>query len=251
MNKTWILIVLIQAAHPAFETAFKFQYIGGNRGNFSSKDSIYSCQPENSFGLIFPFGQPFLKLKTMNYKRPLLNGSLQLYLATSGDNLYRETMLENQFQFSIHQNYQLGILLDTYLISIKNYSSQSTITSGIKLRYHNPDYFSFLIEHKNGFFLINHNLKRDIPEQIRISFYQDRSKNHFNFSIIKDLAYPLDLQLFWRNAVHSNLALNFGIFHSSQELLVGIEILTPLIKPFIFILYHPELGISYGGKIKF
>ena len=65
------------------------------------------------------------------------------------------------------------------------------------------------------------------------------------------MLYPVDFQLFWKNTLHPNFAVNFGIINSSRELMVGSDFFIGKILPQIFILHHPNLGITYGFKITF
>jgi len=148
MKNFWILAVFIQFIYPAFETAFKFQHLDFDEGNFSPTNSADVFQTQNSFGIIFPFGKSFLNLTTYNYQKNHAKGIFQIYLVTSGDKLNRETMLESQIRFRIHKNYHLGIILDSYLISIKNYSTHSLLSTGLQLSYHSAENFAYIIESK-------------------------------------------------------------------------------------------------------
>jgi len=65
------------------------------------------------------------------------------------------------------------------------------------------------------------------------------------------MLYPLDYQFFWKNTLHPNLAIKFGIINSSGEILGGCELFIGKISPQIFILHHQNLGITYGFKITF
>ena len=98
MKKLWILIVLIQIACPAFENAFKFQYLGDNLHNF--QNSVKTDLFKKSVMLIVSFSQPYLKLASMNFSHPFSGGIYELYLTFTGDKLYHEIMMENKFDFS-------------------------------------------------------------------------------------------------------------------------------------------------------
>ena len=111
--------------------------------------------------------------------------------------------------------------------------------------------FSISLNSKNGCFITQSNINLDIPEIIHSSFYHVNNKNQFVFSLVKDMSFPVDVQLFWKNALHPNLSLNFGIINSSREMMGGTEFHIGKISPFIFILNHPNLGITYGFKISF
>ena len=126
MKEICLLIVLTHLAFPAFENAFKFQYLGSNLPNI--QDSVQISQNKKSVSLIIPFGQPFLKLATLNYSKEFPFGNFGVYLASSGDNLYQEIMMESKFEFLLHPQYNLAGLLNTYLISIKNYSSHHSLS---------------------------------------------------------------------------------------------------------------------------
>ena len=62
-------------------------------------------------------------------------------MASSGDKLYHEFMTENKFEYLLRHNYNLAVLLNTYLISIENYSIHYTFSSGIQ--YKKGDSFNF------------------------------------------------------------------------------------------------------------
>ena len=249
MKEICILIVISQLAFPAFENAFKFQYLGSNPSII--QDSVQISQNKKSVSLIIPFGQPFLKLATLNYSKEFPFGNFGVYLASSGDNLYQEIMMESKFEFLLHPQYNLAVLLNSYLISIENYSMVYTLSTGLRLRYSNPDNFSYFIEYKNGYFITHSNLSNDIPEIIHISIFHENKQNRFAFSLVKDMLYPVDFQLFWKNTLHPNFAVNFGIINSSRELMGGCAFIIGKISPQIFILHHPDLGITYGFKITF
>jgi len=57
MKEICLLIVLTHLAFPAFENAFKFQYLGSNLPNI--QDSVQISQNKKSVSLILPFGQPY------------------------------------------------------------------------------------------------------------------------------------------------------------------------------------------------
>ena len=249
MKKICILIVISQLAFPAFENAFKFQYPGSNPSII--QDSVQISQNKKSVSLIIPFGQPFLQLATLNYSKEFPFGNFGVYLASSGDNLYQEIMMESKFEFLLHPQYNLAGLLNTYLISIKNYSSHHSLSAGLRLKYSNSDHLSYFIEYKNGCFLTQSSLSKDIPELIHISVFHGNKRNQFVYSLVKDLLYPLDYQIFWKNTLHPNLAINFGIISGSEELMVGCDFFIGNISPQIFILHHSNLGITYGFKIIF
>ena len=194
MKKLWILIVLVQIAYPAFENAFKFQYLGDNLPNF--QDSVKTGLFKKSVVLIVPFSQPYLKIASMNFSHPFSAGIYELYLTSTGDKLYHEIMLENKFDFSIHNNYNLAVLMNSYLISIQNYSTYYTFSAGFRLAYSNPKYVSYFIEYKNGYFITQSNLNPDVPEIIHISFFQINYKSQFVFSLVKDMSFPVDIQLY-------------------------------------------------------
>ena len=201
--------------------------------------------------LIVPFGQPFLKFASINFSQQFSAGIYELYLTSTGDKLYHEIMLENKFDFSIHTNYNLALLMNSYLLSIQNYSTHYTFSTGFRLTYSNQKYVSYFIEYKNGYFITQSNLNPDIPEIIHISVFHKNNKNQFVFSLVKDMSFPVDVQLFWKNTLHPNLSLNFEIINSSREMMGGTEFHIGKISPFIFILNHPNLGITYGFKISF
>ncbi len=249
MKKIWVLIVLIQIAYPAFENAFKFQYLGENHPYL--QDSVNTSPFKKSGTLIIPFSQPFLKIASINISRQFSSGIFELYLSSAGDKLYHEIMLENKFDFSIHTNYNLAFLINSYFISIRNYSTHYTFSTGFRLMYSNPKYISYFIEYKNGYFFTQSNLNPDIPEIIHISFFHIHNKNQFVFSLVKDMFFPLDVQLIWKNRMHPNLSLSFGIINSSREIMGGVEFHVGNISPAIIILNHPNLGITYGFKICF
>ena len=106
MKKICILIVISQLVFPAFENAFKFQYLGSSPSVI--QDSIQISQNKKSLSLIIPFGQPFLKLATLNYSKEFPFGYFAVYLVSSGDNLYQEIIMENKFEFLIHPHYHLA-----------------------------------------------------------------------------------------------------------------------------------------------
>ena len=249
MKEICLLIVLTHLAFPAFENAFKFQYLGSNLLNI--QDSVQISQNKKSVSLILPFGQPYLKLASLNYSHPFSYGTYEIYMVTTGDKLYQEIMLENKFEFSLHPHYKLAGLLNTYLISIENYSRHHSLSAGLRLKYSNSDHLSYFIEYKNGCFLTQSSLSKDIPELIHISVYHEYNRNRFVFSIVKDMLYPLDYQIYWKFTLHHNLAINFGIINSSRELMGGCAFIIGKISPQIFILHHPNLGITYGFKITF
>jgi len=249
MKKICLLIVLTHLAFPAFENSFKFQYLGSNLPNI--QDSVQISQNKKSVSLILPFGQPYLKLASLNYSHPFSYGTYEIYMVTTGDKLYQEIMLENKFEFPLHPHYKLAGLLNTYLISIENYSSHHSLSAGLRLKYSNSDHLSYFIEYKNGYFLTQSSLSKDIPELIHISVFHGNKRNRFVYSLVKDLLYPLDYQIFWKNTLHPNLAINFGIISSSKELMVGCDFFIGNISPQIFILHHSNLGITYGFKIIF
>ena len=151
MKKICLLIVLIHLVFPAFENAFKFQYLGSSLPNI--EDSVQISQNKKSVSLILPFGQPYLKLASLNYSHPFSYGTYEIYMVTTGDKLYQEIMLENKFEFPLHPHYKLAGLLNTYLISIENYSSHHSLSVGLRLKYSNPYHLSYFIEYKNGYFL--------------------------------------------------------------------------------------------------
>ncbi|MBC8256459.1 MAG: hypothetical protein H8E85_04040 [Candidatus Marinimicrobia bacterium] len=244
-----ILIVLSQFAFPAFENAFKFQYLGSSLP--IDQDTVQFSQNKKSFSIIIPFGQTFLKLASLNFSHPFSFGNYELYMVTAGDKLYQENMLENKFEFSLNNDYNLALLMNTYLISIENYSTHYTLSTGLRLRYSNPDNLSYFIEYKNGFFITNSILSNDIPEIILISIFHENKRNRFTFSLVKDMLYPLDYQFYWKNTLHPNLGIKFGIINSSGEILGGFDFLFGKISPQIFILNHQNLGITYGFKIIF
>jgi len=249
MKNICLFIILTHLAFSAFENAFKFQYLGSNLPNI--QDSVQFSQNKKSVSLILPFGQPFLKLASLNYSHPFSYGTYEIYMVTTGDKLYQEIMLENKFEFSLHPHFKLAGLLNTYLISIENYSSHHSLSAGLRLRYSYSDQLSYFIEYKNGYFITQSNLRNDIPEIIHISVYHEYNRNRFAFLLIKDMLYPLDYQIFWKNTLHPNLAINFGIISSSKELMVGCDFFIGNISPQIFILHHSNLGITYGFKITF
>ena len=245
----WILFVIFQIAYPAFENAFKFQYLGDNLLHI--RDSISTAPFKKSASLIVPFSQPFLKFSSVNFSHPFSAGIYELYLTSAGDKLYHEIMMENKFDLSIHSNYNFAVLMNSYLISIENYFTYYTFAAGFRIRYSNPKYVSYFIEYKNGYFITQSNLNPDIPEIIYISFFHINNKNRFVFSLVKDMLFPVDIQLFWKNTIHPNLSLNFGIINSSREIMGGAEFQFGEISPVILILNHPNLGITYGFKISF
>ena len=57
MKKICLLIVLTHLAFPAFENAFKFQYLGSNLPNI--QDSVQISQNKKSVSLILPFVQSY------------------------------------------------------------------------------------------------------------------------------------------------------------------------------------------------
>ena len=175
MKKLWILIVLVQIAYPAFENAFKFQYLGDNLPSF--QDSVKTGLFKKSVVLIVPFSQPYLKIVSMNFSHPFSAGIYELYLTSTGDKLYHEILMENKFDFSIHNNYNLAVLMNSYLISIQNYSTYYTFSAGFRLTYSNPKYVSYFIEYKNGYFITKSNLNPDVPEIIHISFFRINYKS--------------------------------------------------------------------------
>ena len=249
MKKLWILIVLIQFACPAFENAFKFQYLGDNLPSF--QDSVKTGLFKKSVVLIVPFSQPYLKLASMNFSHLFSAGVYELYLISTGDKLYHESMMENKFDFSIHNNNNLAVLMNSYLISIQNYSTYYAFSTGFRLMYSNPKYVSYFIEYKNGYFITQSNLNPNVPEIIHISFFHINYKSQFVFSLVKDMSFPVGVQLSWKNILHPILSLNFGFINSSREIMGGAEFHIGEISPFIFILNHPNLGITYGFKISF
>ena len=97
MKEICLLIVLTHLAFPAFENTFKFQYLGSNLPNI--QDSVQISQNKKSVSLILPFGQPYLKLASLNYSHPFSYGTYEIYMVTTGDKLYQEIMLENKFEF--------------------------------------------------------------------------------------------------------------------------------------------------------
>lgn len=247
MKKICFLIVLTQFAYPAFENSFKFQYFGSTL--LTNQNSTQSYKSNNSVAFILPFGQPFLKLATLNYSHPFSFGNYAFYMASSGDKLYHEFMTENKFEYLLRHNYNLAVLLNTYLISIENYSTYYTFSSGFRIKYSNPTRFSYFIEYKNGYFITQSKLNHDIPEIIHISIFHENKQNQFVFSIVKDMLYPVDFKIYWRNALHPNWAINFGFINSSREIIGGCNILIGKVSPEIFILHHPNLGMTYGFKI--
>ena len=126
--------------------------------------------------LIVPFGQPFLKFASINFSQQFSAGIYELYLTSTGDKLYHEIMLENKFGFSIHPNYKLAVLMNSYLISIQNYSTYYSFSTGFRFTYSNQKYVSYFIEYKNGYFITQSNLNPDIPEIIHSSFYHVNNK---------------------------------------------------------------------------
>ena len=141
--------------------------------------------------------------------------------------------------------------MNSYLLSIQNYSTHYTFSTGFRLTYSNQKYVSYFIEYKNGYFITQSNLNPDVPEIIHISFFQINYNSQFVFSLVKDMSFPVDIQLLWKNALHPNLSLNFGIINSSREIMGVAEFHIGEISPFIFIINHPNLGITYGFKIFF
>ena len=113
----------------------------------------------------------------MNFSYPFSGGIYELYLTSTGDKLYHEIMIENNIDFSIHTNYNLAFLMNSYLISIQNYSTHYTFSTGFRLTYSNQKYVSYFIEYKNGYFITQSNLNPDIPEIIHSSFYHVNNKN--------------------------------------------------------------------------
>ena len=112
MKKICLLIVLTHLAFPAFENAFKFQYLVSNLPNI--QDSVQISQNKKSVSLILPFGQPYLKLASLNYSHPFSYGTYEIYMVTTGDKLYQEIMLENKFEFLLHPHYKLAGLLNSH-----------------------------------------------------------------------------------------------------------------------------------------
>ena len=96
MKKIWILIVLIQIAYPAFENAFKFQYLGDNPPHI--QDSVKTFPFKKSAMLIIPFSKPFLKFGSINFSHPFSADIYELYLTSTGDKFYHEIMMENKCQ---------------------------------------------------------------------------------------------------------------------------------------------------------
>ena len=103
--------------------------------------------------LIVPFSKPYLKIASMNFSHPFSADIYELYLTSTGDKPYHEIMMENKFDFSIHNNYNLAVLMNSYLISIQNYSTYYTFSAEFRLTYSNPKYVSYFIEYKNGYFI--------------------------------------------------------------------------------------------------
>ena len=99
MKEICLLIVLTHLAFPAFENAFKFQYLGSSLPNI--EDSVQISQNKKSVSLILPFGQPYLKLASLNYSYPFSYGTYEIYMMTARDKLYQEIMLENKFEFPL------------------------------------------------------------------------------------------------------------------------------------------------------
>ena len=119
MKKICLLIVLTHLVFPAFENAFKFQYLGSNLPNI--QNSVQNSQNKKSVSLILPLGQPYLKLASLNYSHPFSYGTYEIYMVTTKDKLYQKIMLENKFEFPLHPHYTLAGLLNTYLIAIEKY----------------------------------------------------------------------------------------------------------------------------------
>ena len=107
MKEICLLIVLIQLAFSAFENTFKFQYLGSNLPNI--QDSVQIYQNKKSVSLILPFGQPYLKLASLNYSLPFSYGTYEIYMVTTRDKVYQKIMFENKFEFRIQPYFGVGI----------------------------------------------------------------------------------------------------------------------------------------------
>jgi len=140
---------------------------------------VQNSQNKKSVSLILPFSQPYLKLALLNYSHPFSYGTYEIYMVTTGDKLYQKIMLENKFEFPLHPHYKLASLLNTYLISIENYSSHHSVLAGHRLKYSNSDRLSYFIEYKNGYFLTQLSLNKGIPELIHISVFHGNKRNRF------------------------------------------------------------------------
>tara|TARA_Y100000588_G_C13508836_1_gene608510 strand:- start:57 stop:440 length:384 start_codon:yes stop_codon:yes gene_type:complete len=119
----------------AFENTIKFQYLSSNLSNY--KNSTLPFQNSVSCSIKIPFGKPFIKIATIKYSHPISNsnGNYEIYVSTSGDKLYRENMDENKFDFPLHHKYNFAVLINSYLVAIKNYSTEFNLTAGFQLKY--------------------------------------------------------------------------------------------------------------------
>ena len=97
---------------------------------------------------LFPLVNPFFT--SINFSQQFSIGIYELYLTSTGDKLYHEIMLENKFGFSIHTNYKLAVLMNSYLISIQNHSTHYTFYTDFCLMYSNPKYIHLSPDNETG-----------------------------------------------------------------------------------------------------
>ena len=148
---SYLLFVLIlsKLCFPAFENAFKYQFLD------------FNYDQSGNISYIIPYGMPAFAQSQFHFNHTLKSFQFHAYISTAGDNLYRESVIELKFSTPIGRGFQLGPIIQGSSVLIKNYPDLYASSTGIYFT-RSDSSIQYSIELKN--LLKTHRLKNYIPQ---------------------------------------------------------------------------------------
>jgi len=171
---------------------------------------------------------------------------------TLGDKIYKETVFKLSSEKSINDRLSAGVLLSNYHLKIQNYGSTNCVTLGVLVKTNIATGLEANLQIPSLISISKSSLFQEIPQIFSLSFLKLISKKQsINYSIVKDVLYNIDHQIYWRIEIFKLGGIRVGYKSLTNETAWGINIRSnKLLLGFGFVV-HPVLGISHGFNLSY
>ncbi len=214
MKYFFTLIVICAQLNAAFENADRSELL------------IHSLPPLINWNcralVLSPLNYSFLGLYEFQISYRHQRNSFRIELGTSGDNLYRESLIKIGLSREIGSNSVYGILLRYYQLRIKNYGSAGCVGFGFAGRYKLTNSTGLEVSFHNLLFAPKNTLAGEIPQILRVSVHQKLPANQWvEYVFEKEEYFASGHYFFWSVTPVEFVKGRLGFATNPQEIIIG------------------------------
>ncbi|MBC8213450.1 MAG: hypothetical protein ISR90_04530 [Candidatus Marinimicrobia bacterium] len=205
-----------------------------------------------SASTIYPYQLNYLQLTELDCKINYKDIVYHLKTQTTGDEIYKEIIVQFSTEKKINNKLRLGLILSNYHIHINNYGNSNCSTIGLTIKTKIAENLKTRILIPNLTALITAKLFEEIPKTLTVSLIKELPKNQrINYIIEKDVLFDLDHQIFWTIDLLSFIGVRVGYKSLTNETVWNLNLKYNKYHIKFGIILHSVLGTSTGFGISY